>query len=95
MNEIFTLSGADAPFYLAAPPAIDVECAQKVKTVLVVGSLTTISAVPVGLFGTYKLIKGKGAAGITALLAMGALFFVGRTLVASSAKAFDTCRKGA
>jgi hypothetical protein len=97
MDEVFTLSGPDvsAPFYLGLPPPIDVECAQKVKTTLVIGAATTVSSIPVALFGAYKLMKGRGAAGITALLATGALWFIGRSLVVSSAKAFDTCRKGA
>lgn len=97
MDEVFTLSGADvaAPFYLGAPPAIDVECAQKVKTALVIGAVTTVSSVPVGLFGVYKLMKGNGAVGVTSLLATGALFFVGRMLMASAAKGFEVCRKGA
>lgn len=92
MAEIYTLSGA--PYELGAPPsALDMECAQKVKVPLIVGSVARVGSVGVGLFGTYKLLKGKGAAGIVSLLGAGVLWFAGGQLMGAAARGFESCRK--
>lgn len=77
----------------AAPPAVDVACAQQVKPLLLTGAVTRISGVGVGLFGTYKLLKGKGAAGVVGLLGAGVLWFAGGALVNAAARSFESCRK--
>ncbi len=92
MAEIYTLSGA--PYELGAPPsATDIECAQKVKVPLILGSVTRVGSVGVGLFGTYKLLKGKGAAGVVGLLGAGILWVAGGQLMNAAARGFESCRK--
>ena len=91
MAEIYTLSGSD---YLgAAPSTTDIECAEQARPLLVTGAVTGLSSVPVALFGTYKLLKGRGAAGIVSLLGAGALYFAGRQLMSAAGRSFEACRK--
>ena len=91
MAEVFTISGAEDPYEMGAASAADIACAQQVKPVLIAGAVLGVGAVPVGLFGTYKLFKAHWAAGITALVGTGIMWFVGRGLVASSARTFANC----
>ena len=90
MAEVFTISGAE-PYEMGAASAADVACANEVKPVLIAGAVMSVGAVPVGLFGTYKLFKAHWAAGVTALLGTGILWFVGRGLVGSAARTFANC----
>ncbi len=97
MAEIFTLSGAPVVELMgfgAAPPQTDIDCAQKVRVPVIMASVSAVASVGVGLFGTYKLLKGKGATGIVALLGAGFLFFAGNRLVAAAGQSFEECRKG-
>jgi len=91
MAEVFTLSG---PIELGATVSpTDLECAEKVKLPLVIGGVSRIAGVGVGLFGTYKLLKGRGAAGVVAVLGAAILWFEGGRLMAASARRFEACRK--
>ncbi len=92
MSEIYTLSDAGDEFG-AAPTELDQQCAMKVKVPLVAGAVARIGGVGVGLFGTYKLLKGRGAAGVVALLGAGVLWFSGGALMRSAAAGFESCRK--
>lgn len=93
MAEVFTISGAE-PYELGAlPSAQEVQCAKRVKPLLVTGAVMRVGAVPVGLFGTYKLFKAHWAAGITALLGTGVLWFVGGSAMVAAANQFEQCRK--
>ncbi len=89
MAEIYTLSGTS---FGAPPSATDVQCAQQARPLFLTGSVTGLSSVPVALFGTYKLLKGRGAAGIVSLLGAGALYFAGQQLMAAAARSFQACR---
>lgn len=92
MAEIYTLSGPVDEFG-AAPPAVDIACAQQVKPLLLVGAATRVGGVGVSLFGAYKLMKGKGAAGAVGLLGAGVLWFAGGMLIRAAADSFEACRK--
>ncbi len=93
MAEIYTLSGPVDNEFGAAPPAVDIACAEQVKPLLLVGAATRISGVGVSLFGAYKLMKGKGAAGAVGLLGAGILWFAGGMLVRAAENSFESCRK--
>ena len=90
MAEVFTISGAE-PYEMGAASAMDVDCANQVKGTLIAGAVMKVGALPVGLFGTYKLFKAHWAAGVTALVGTGLLWFIGGGLVASSARTFANC----
>lgn len=94
MAEVFTISGADPVVQIAAPPSeTDMACAQKVKSVVVAGSVMRVGALPVGLFGTYKLFKSHWAAGVTALVGTGVLWFLGGRMLKAGADSFERCRQ--
>ncbi len=93
MGEIYSLSGPSVEMLGAPPSALDQQCAQQVKVPLVVGAVSRIGGVGVGLFGTYKLLKGRGAAGVVSLLGAGILWFAGGQLMAAAARGFESCRK--
>jgi hypothetical protein len=90
MAEIYTLSGSS---FGAAPTETDFACADEARPLVVTGAVTGLSSVPVALFGTYKLLKGRSAAGIVSLLGAGALYFAGRQLMTAAARSFEACRK--
>jgi hypothetical protein len=89
MAEIYTLSGSS---FGAPPTETEIECAEKTRPLLVTGAVTGLSSVPVALFGTYKLLRGRSAAGIVGLLSAGALYFAGRQLMGAAARSFQACR---
>lgn len=94
METIFTISGPPVSEVevLGDAPPLDVMCAQKVKPLLVGGSVAVVSGVGVGLFGTYKLLKGRGAAGIVGLLGAVALWIGGGAAIRVAAAGFQKCR---
>lgn len=108
MESVYTISGSpsedvqlldygyDYPSgYLGAVSAHDQMCAEQVRVPFVAGVISTVGALPVGLFGVYKTIRaGNRAAGVVSLLGAGLLFVVGRALVASSGRQFQACQKG-
>jgi len=89
MAEVFTISGAES--YEMNGPS-DQQCASRSAPVLVAGGLVRIGAVPLGLFGTYKLFKANWAAGVTSMLGAGIMWFFGGKLVNAALKSFDQCR---
>ena len=91
MAEIYTLSGPDAG--VTVPSTHDLDCAEQVKPMLIIGGVTKVASVGVGLFSTYKLLKGRGAAGITGLLGTAVLWFAGSALISASARGFEACRR--
>lgn len=94
MPEVITINGASGFDELGADPsAHDVACAQQVQGTLLAGSVLAVSSVPAGLFGVYKLVRGKPGAGIASLLIAGGLGLFGRMLVSGAAQGFDRCRK--
>lgn len=94
MPEVITINGANGFDELGADPTQhDIACAQQVKGTLLVGSVIAVSSVPAGLFGVYKLVRGKPGAGIASLLIAGALGFFGSLLVSGAAQGFERCRK--
>lgn len=94
MNEVYTISGppVDEVEVLGAVSALDQQCAQKVKVLVVAGGASVIGGVGVGLFGTYKLLKGRGAAGAVGLLGAVALWVAGGALMRTAALGFQKCR---
>lgn len=90
MSEIYTLSGPDVGTSLTDK---EMMCAEDVRGLVITGAATGLSSVPVALFGTYKLLKGRSAAGIVSLLSAGALYFGGRALMTAAARSFEACRK--
>ncbi len=93
MPEVFTINGAGYNELGADPTAHDIDCAKQVQTTLLAGSVAAVSAVPAGLFGVYKLVRGKPGAGIASLLIAGGLGFFGSLLVSGAAQGFERCRK--
>jgi hypothetical protein len=75
----------------ASSPA-DVVCAEQVKGSIFVAAGCTVGAVGTGLFGVYKLFKGKPAAGVTSLVATALVFGLGRVLAQSAATRFTACQ---
>jgi len=92
MAEIYTLSGPMDEFGAAVTP-LDQTCARNVAPSVILGAGARIGSVGVGLFGTYKLLKGKGAAGVVGLLGAGVLWFAGGALMKAAAAEFEDCRK--
>lgn len=92
MAEIYTLSGPLDEFGDAVAPH-DAECAREVATAVYVGAGARVAGVGTALFGTYKLLKGKGAVGTVGLLGAVVLWFAGGAIVRAAAQSFDTCRK--
>lgn len=90
--EIFTISGAEyTPPYLG-DAATDQMCAQKVKSLVIAGGVARVGAVPVALFGTYKLFKTNWAAGVVSLIGAAILWGAGGRLVTAAALGFQQCR---
>ena len=97
MESVFTIAGAaDDYVQIAAPPdgptPTDLMCAQTVKPLFIFGSFGVVAGFGTGLFGTYKLLKGKGAAGVTGLVAAGVLWLAGGMMVRSATARFAACR---
>lgn len=78
---------------LGTTPA-ELACAEKVKAPLVAAGFCTLGMAGTGLFGVYKLFKGKPAAGVTAIVGAGIVYFIGAALATSAALQFDNCTKG-
>lgn len=107
MPEVYSLSGAadEQPADLFnrlkanyKPPGgpltpLDRTCAEQVKIPVIMAGAARIGSVGVGLFGTYKLLKGRGAAGITAILGGGALWLLSSALLSAAERSFDECRR--
>ncbi|OHD23751.1 MAG: hypothetical protein A2Y38_23555 [Spirochaetes bacterium GWB1_59_5] len=91
--EIFTISGADyeSPASLQ-DAATDEMCAQKVKSLVIAGGVARVGAVPVALFGTYKMFKAHWAAGVVSLIGASILWAGGGSLVRAAAQGFQQCR---
>lgn len=96
MAEVFTIAGppVDSVEVLGAPTVHEMECAQEVKVPFLLGAGIEIAAVPTALFGGYKLLKKRPAAGVTALIASGLLYFIGMSVVRRAAEQFESCRNG-
>lgn len=94
MPEVYTISGSAAPFVVfGAPSAVEVACAQKVKSVFIGGAVAKVGGIGVGLFGTYKFFKKRPATGAVSILSAAVLWFVGTRMMVSAANLFDQCRK--
>ena len=96
MAEVFTIAGppVDEVEVLGAPTVREVECAQEVKATFLVGAGIELAAVPTALFGGYKLMKKRPAAGVTAVVAAGLMYFIGLRIVRQAADQFESCRNG-
>ena len=96
MESVFTIAGVNDYVEMGAPaPAptpTDLMCAQTVKPLFVAGGLGIVAGFGTGLFGTYKLLKGKGAAGATGLIAAAVLWVAGGMMVRSATARFAACR---
>lgn len=77
---------------LGASSPTDVMCAQQVKGAFYGAAGCTVGAVGGGLFGVYKLFKGKPAAGVTGLIASVLVLGLGRVLAQSAATRFTACQ---
>lgn len=69
----------------------ELACAEKVKAPLVAAGACTLGMAGTGLFGVYKLFKGRPAAGVTALVGAGLIYLVGATLATAAAKTYLAC----
>lgn len=79
---------------LGSTPA-EIACAEKVKAPMVAAGFCTLGMAGTGLFGVYKIFKGKPATGATAILGAGIIYVIGAALATSAAKAFEACTKPA
>jgi hypothetical protein len=100
MAEIYTISGSEMDTIdgfgdFGATADAEKACAQQVKVPFFAGTAAQLTAVPVGLFGTYKMLKKQPAAGIVAVLGAAILWFAGNRVMASSVRQFDACRRAA
>lgn len=84
--DIVTMLGASSPK--------DVMCAEQVKGAIYGAAGCTAGTLGLGLFGVYKLFKGKPAAGVTGLVAGGIVLWIGRALATSAALRFKNCQAG-
>jgi len=84
VDEYVTMLGASSPQ--------DVMCAEQVKGLLYASAGATLGTIGLGLFGVYKLFKGKPAAGVTGLVAGGISLAIGRVMAGTMAARFETCR---
>ena len=73
----------------------EIACAEKVKAPMVAAGACTLGMAGTGLFGVYKIFKGKPAAGVTALVGAGIIYLVGATLATAAAKTYLACTGGA
>lgn len=69
----------------------EIACAEKVKAPMVAAGFCTLGMAGTGLFGVYKVFKGKPAAGATAILGAGLIYIIGATLATAAAKTFESC----
>lgn len=74
------------------PTPNDAACARQVAPAVYAGAAARVAGVGTGLFGTYKLLKGKGATGVVSLLGAGVLWIAGGAMMNAAAKVFQTCR---
>lgn len=104
-QDIEFLGASDDVQILGADPArdyvtmlgstpLEIDCAEKVKAPIVAAGFCTLGMAGTGLFGVYKLFKGRPAAGVTALVGAGLVYLIGATLATSAALQFDNCTKG-
>ncbi len=76
------------------PGPKDTVCAQEVKGTFIAGTVSTVGAIPLGLFGVYKTIReGNRAAGVVALLGTVGAWFIGRAFLKNAANRFERCRR--
>lgn len=96
-NDVEFLGGPADEFVqlMDAPPPNDVMCAQQVKGSVMFAAGATVGTLGVGLYGVYKLFKGRPAAGVTALVASILTLGIGRAVAVSAAQRFETCRTAA
>lgn len=93
--EIFTISGPPDSCLQGdcfGDAALDQRCAQNIKSLVIAGGAARIGAVPVALFGTYKLLKTNWAAGVVSLLGAAVLWGSGGRLIRAAALSFQQCR---
>lgn len=69
------------------------DCAQQVKGGVYTGTALTVGGIGVGLFGTYKLLKKNWAAGVVSMIGASITWAIGRSMINSSAAAFESCRR--
>ena len=84
VDEYVTMLGASSPQ--------DVMCAEQVKGLLYASAGATLSTIGLGLFGVYKLFKGKPAAGVTGLVAGAITLGIGRVMAGTMAAKFEACK---
>ena len=92
--EILGAPVTDYVTMLGATSPQDLACAEKVKAPLYTAAGCTVSTVGLGLFGVYKLFKGKPAAGVTGFVAAALTLGLGRVLATSAALQFKNCQAG-
>lgn len=69
----------------------EIACAEKVKAPMVVAGGCTLGMIGSGLFGVYKLFKGRPAAGVTAVVGAGIFYLVGGAFATSAAATYLAC----
>ena len=67
----------------------EIACAEKVKAPTYLAAGSTLGMVGTGLFGVYKIFKGRPAAGVTALVGSGLLYIVGATFAKAATLQFE------
>jgi len=75
---------------LGSTPA-EMACAEKVKAPTLLAGGCTLGMVGTGLFGVYKLFKGKPATGVTAFVGAGVFYIIGAAFATAATKAFEAC----
>lgn len=94
MNDVQILGALVDDYVTMLGATGDLACVEEVKPLFYASAGTTVASVGLGLFGVYKLFKGKPAAGVTGFVAAALSLGVSRVLAGTMAAKLEACKAG-